>query len=52
MLQMWRRDQTLRHDVVLAVTVLRRHLATVFVALASLLGAIILALAFAHLVTD
>jgi hypothetical protein len=51
-LRMWRTDQALRHDVVLAVTLFRRRLPTGFLALATLLGAIILALAFAHLVTD
>jgi hypothetical protein len=51
-LRTWRGDQAFRHDVVLAVTIFRRHLATGFLALATLLGAIILALAFAHVVTD
>jgi hypothetical protein len=51
-LRMWRRDQALRHDVFLAGTIFRRHLATGFLALATLLGAIILALAVAHVITD
>jgi hypothetical protein len=52
LLRMWRKDQALRHDVLLGLTVFRRHLATGFVALVTLLGAIILALAVAHVVTD
>ncbi len=52
LLRMWRGDQALRHDVLLGLTVFRRHLATGFLALATLLGAIILALAVAHLFTD
>ena len=52
LLRMWRKDQALRHDVLLGLTVFRRHLATGFVALATLLGAIILALTVAHVITD
>jgi hypothetical protein len=52
LLRMWRKDQVLRHDVLLGLTDFRRHLATGFVALATLLGAIILALAVAHVITD
>jgi hypothetical protein len=52
LLRMWRKDQALRHDVLLGLTVFRRHLATGFVALATLLGATILALTVAHLFTD
>jgi hypothetical protein len=51
-LRMWRRDQALRHDVAIGLTLLRRHLATGFLAVATLLGATILALAVAHLITD
>jgi hypothetical protein len=52
LLRMWRKNQALRHDVLLGLTVFRRHLATGFVALATLLGAAILALALVHVVTD
>jgi hypothetical protein len=52
LLRMWREDQTLRHDAVLGLTVFRRHLATGFLAVATMLGATILALAVAHLITD
>jgi len=52
LLRMWGEDQALHHDVVLGLTVFRRHLPTVFWAVATLLGATILALAFAHLVRD
>jgi hypothetical protein len=51
-LRMWRRNQALRHDVVLAGIIFRRHLATGFLALATLLGTMILALAVAHVITD
>jgi hypothetical protein len=49
---MWREDQTLRHDIVLGLTVIRRHVAIGFLAVAVLLGAAILALAVAHVVVD
>jgi hypothetical protein len=52
LLRMWREDQTLRHDVVLGLTVIRRHVAIGFLALATLLGAAILTLAVAHVVVD
>jgi hypothetical protein len=52
LLRMWREDQALRHDVVLGFTVFRRNLATGFLAVATMLGATILALAVAHLITD
>jgi hypothetical protein len=52
LLRLWHEDQTLRHDVVLGLTVFRRHLATGFLAVATMLGATILALALAHLITD
>jgi hypothetical protein len=52
LLRMWRKDHALRHDVLLGLTVFRRHLTTGFVALATLLGAMILALAVAHVITD
>jgi hypothetical protein len=52
LLRMWREDQALRHDVVLGLTVFRRHLAIGFLAVATMLGATILALAVAHLITD
>jgi hypothetical protein len=52
LLRMWREDQALRHDVVFGLTVIRRHLATGFLAVATLLGGAILALAVAHLITD
>jgi hypothetical protein len=51
-LRMWRRNQALRRDAVLACIIFRRYLATGFLALATLLGAIILALAVAHVITD
>jgi len=52
LLRMWREDQALRHDIVFGLTVFRRHLATGFLAVATLLGGAILALAVAHLITD
>jgi len=52
LLRMWREDQAWRHDVVLGLTVFRRHLATGFLAVATLLGTTILALAVVHLITD
>ena len=52
LLRMWREDQTLRLDAVLGLTVFRRHVAIGFLAVATLLGAAILTLAVAHLVTD
>jgi hypothetical protein len=52
LLWMWHADQALRHDVVLGLTVVRRHLATAFLAAATVIGATILALAAAHLITD
>jgi len=51
-LRIWPEDQTLRHDVVLGLTVLRRHVAISFLAVATLLGAAILMLAVAHVVAD
>ena len=50
--RLWREDQALRSDVVLGLTVFRRHLATVLLAVATLLGVTILALAVAHVITD
>lgn len=52
LLRMWREDQTLRHDAVLGLTVIRRHVAIGFLAVATLLGAAILTLAVAHVVVD
>jgi hypothetical protein len=52
LLRMWREDQALRHDIVFGLTFFRRHLATGFLAVATLLGGAILALAVAHLITD
>lgn len=52
LLRMWGEDQTLRHDVVLGLTVIRRHVATGFLAVATLLGAAILMLAVAHVIVD
>jgi hypothetical protein len=52
LLRMWREDQTLRHDVFLGLTVVRRHVAIGFLAVATLLGATILTLAVAHVVVD
>jgi hypothetical protein len=52
LLRTWRGDDALRRDVLFGLSVFRRHLATGFLAWATLLGAIILALAVAHLFTD
>ena len=52
LLRMWREDQALRHDVVRGFTVIRRHVAIGFLAVATLLGAAILTLAVAHVVVD
>jgi hypothetical protein len=52
LLRMWREDQALRHDVVRGLTVIRRHVAIGFLAVATLLGAAILTVAAAHVITD
>jgi putative exporter of polyketide antibiotics len=52
LLRMWREDQSLRHDAVLGLTVVRRHVALAFLAVATLLGAAILTLAVVHVAVD
>jgi hypothetical protein len=52
LLRIWHEDQTLRDDAVLGLTIFRRHVATGFLTVATLLGAAILMLAVVHLVTD
>ena len=50
--RIWRADQVLRQDVGLGLAIIRRNLSTIFLAIATVLGATILALAVAHLFTD
>jgi hypothetical protein len=52
LLQRWREDQALRHDAILGLTIVRRHLAIGLLTAATLLATAILTLALAHLVTD
>jgi hypothetical protein len=48
----WREDQSLRHDAMLALTVLLRRLVIGFLTTATLLAAAILVFAVVHVVTD
>lgn len=52
LLQRWREDQALRHDAILGLTIVRRHLAIGLLTAATLLATATLTLALAHLVTD
>ena len=52
LLRIWREDQTLRHDAMQGVSILRRHLAAGLLLVATLLGAALFLLAVVHLGTD
>jgi hypothetical protein len=52
LLLVWREDEALRHDAVLALTILRRRLAIGLLTAATLLAGTILLLAVVHVVTD
>jgi hypothetical protein len=50
--RVWREDQTLRNDVMLALTIVRRRLAIALLTTAPLLAAAILLFAVVHVFTD
>jgi hypothetical protein len=52
LLQNWRKDQALRHDVTTSFAVLRRHFAFGLLAAAVLVAGTILAVVAIHVVTD
>lgn len=52
LLRIWRGNEELRHDATLGLTIVRRHLAVGLLTTATLLGAAILTLVLAHVVTD
>jgi len=52
LLRVWREDQALRQDAALGLTIFRRHIAVGLFTAATLLAAVILTFALAHLVTD